>query len=92
MDQQKMTKQMVDLYKSSFDNTFQTITMLQDQGEWVVNMFFKQAPWLPEQFKEVIFQWIEFYKNGIDGFKKAADGGFKTAENLFVIPSFTKGK
>ncbi len=77
-------KQMIDFNKTTFDNAFNSMVMLQEQTERTVNTFLEQTPWLPEDGKKVLDHWVKTYKKGRDDFKKAVDQNFKTAEALFV--------
>ena len=83
MEQTKIAKQMVDFYKTSFDNTFNAMAMLQDQNEQMVNMFLAQATWLPEQGKKPIQDWVKTFKTGREQFKKTVEENFKKVEEFF---------
>ena len=37
MDQVKIAKQMIEFQKTTFDNTFNAMVILQEQPEWMVN-------------------------------------------------------
>ena len=52
MENKELVKQMVELHKTSFDNSFNMLVTLQDQMEKMVNSFVDQAPWLPGRRKE----------------------------------------
>jgi len=84
MEQAKITKQMVDFYKTTFDNTFNAMVMLQDQTEKMVNIFLEQTPWLPEEGKKALNEWVKAYKKGRDDFKKMVDENFKKVEEFFA--------
>ncbi len=51
MDQNKMLKQALGVYKTTFDSTFATISTLQDQTEKMMSLFLENATWLPEERK-----------------------------------------
>lgn len=84
MEQNKIAKQMVDFYKTTYDNTFNAMTMLQDQTERMVSMFLEQATWLPEQGKKALNEWVQAFKKGREEFKKAVDESFKKVEDFFT--------
>jgi len=84
MEQSKIAKQMIDFQKATFDNTFNAMTMLQDQTEKMVNMFLEQATWLPEQGKKALNEWVQSFKKGREDFKKAVDESFRKVENFFA--------
>jgi hypothetical protein len=82
MDPNKLMKQMVDFNKATFDNTFNAITMLQDQMERMSSMFLEQTPALPEEGKKAVKEWLKAYKTGREEFKKAVDEGYKKLEGF----------
>ena len=84
MEPAVIAKQMIDFNKTTFDNAFNSMVMLQEQTESMVNTFLEQTPWLPEDGKKVLDQWVKAYKKGRDEFKQAIDQNFKKAEALFV--------
>ncbi len=84
MDPLKMTKQMIDFNKATFDNTFSAMVMLQEQTEAMVNSFMEQANWVPEEGRKVLNEWLASYKKGRNEFKKTVDQSFKKVENYFA--------
>jgi polyhydroxyalkanoate synthesis regulator phasin len=84
MEQKQIVKQMIDFNKTTFENTFNAITMLQDQTEKMVNMFLQQATWLPEEGKKVLNEWIAAFKKGRNDFKSGVDENFKKVEDFFA--------
>jgi len=83
MDQKQIVKQMMDVQRVSFDNGYNTITSLQDQGEKMLNAFLDQATWIPAEGKGMVNEWVNVCKKGRDDFKKAVDDGYKKAEEIF---------
>jgi hypothetical protein len=84
MDPKQMTKQMIDFNKTAFDNTFNAMTVLQDQTEKMVGMYMEQAPWFPEEGKKLINEWVRAYKKGREDFKGAVDANYKKVEEYFA--------
>ncbi len=84
MDLKNMTKQMIDFQKATFDNTFNAMTMLQEQAERMSSMFLGQTTGLPEEGKKVIGEWVDAYKKGREDFKKSVDESFKKVEDFFA--------
>ena len=80
----KMTKQLMDFYKASFDNTFNALLMVQNQMERVATMTQDQTLALPEEAKKVFTDWTKAYKKGCEDYKKAVDDNFKRVEDYFV--------
>lgn len=83
MDQKQMLKQMLDFQKATFDNSFQAMTTLQEQGEKMVSTFLDQATWLPGEGKKAINDWINAYQEGRSKFKSAIEDNFAKVEDYF---------
>jgi sugar-specific transcriptional regulator TrmB len=83
MDQKHFLKQIIDFQKTTFDNSFNALAKLQEQGETMLSSSLKQAEWLPEEGKKVITEWIEAYKKARTEFKSTVDGNFKKVQEFF---------
>jgi len=81
----RMAKQVIDFQKATFDNTFNAISMLQDQTEKAFSTILEtgMVP-LPEEGKKVINEWVQAFKKGREEFKKVMDDGFDRVENFFT--------
>ena len=84
MEQKQVVKQIIDFNKTTFESTFNAITLLQNQAEGMVNMFLQQATWIPEDGKKVLNEWAAAFKKGRDDFKKAIDENSKRVEDFFA--------
>jgi hypothetical protein len=84
MDPKKMGKQMFDFYKSTFDNSFSAMIMLQEQMERMANMYWGQMVNLPEEVKKGLNEWTKSYKKNCEDFKKVIDESFKKLESFFA--------
>ncbi len=49
MEPQKIAKQMIDFQKTTFDNMYNSMVMLQDHTDKLANTLFEQATWIPEE-------------------------------------------
>lgn len=87
MMQMNFMKQMIDFQKSTFDNSFQAMVMLQDQTEKTVRSFMDQATWMPEEGRKAIDEWLKSYKHGREDFKKQVEENFKRVEEFFKTES-----
>jgi hypothetical protein len=83
MDSSKIAKQMIDFQKTTFDNTFNAMVLLQGQAETMANTILDQATWMPEEGKKAINDWVTAYKKGREDFKKVVDDNFKKVEDFF---------
>jgi gas vesicle protein len=84
MNSSWIAKQMVDLQKTTFDNSFNAMVMVQDHSEKVAHTIFEQITWFPEEVKRSIGQWTEIYKKGRNDLKTALDENFAKARELFT--------
>ncbi len=82
MDPKKMGKQMIDFCKTTFDNSFNTIRMLQEQMERVTNLYWGQMVNLPQEAKKGLNEWTKSYNKNCEDFKKVVDDGFKNLESF----------
>ena len=84
MDSAKIAKQMIDFQKTTFDNTFSAMVMMQEQTERMANTLLEQAAWMPEEGKKAVSDWVKAYKKGREDFKKSVDENFKKVEDFFT--------
>ncbi len=84
MEPLQVAKQMIEFNKSSFDNTFTAMVLLQEQTEKMVNSFLAQANWLPEEARKTLDEWLASYKKGREDFKKTMDESFQKVEAYFA--------
>jgi hypothetical protein len=81
MDPKNLGKQMIDFYKTAFDNSFNAIIMLQEQTERLTNMYWGQMVNLPQEAKKGLADWTKSYNKNCEEFKKVVDDGFKNLES-----------
>ena len=81
MDTKKMGQEMMDFYKTSFNNSFNTMMMVQEQMERLGAMYWGQMGNLPEEAKKGVAEWTKSYKKNCEDFKKVMDDGFKKLES-----------
>jgi lipoate-protein ligase A len=84
MEQTKLTRQMIEFYKTTFDNTFNATMILQEQTERMVGLFLEQSPWFPKEGKEAVSEWVKTYKKGRDAYKISVDESYKKVKEYFV--------
>ena len=82
MDASWIAKQMIDLQKTTFDNMYNSVVMLQDHTEKVASTLFEQADWIPEESSRLVTQWIEIFIKGRNDYKVAVDDVFTRIEEL----------
>jgi polyhydroxyalkanoate synthesis regulator phasin len=89
MDSSKIAKQMIDFQKTTFDNTFNAMAMLQEQAESMSRTILDQATWMPEEGRKAVNDWLKAYKKGREDFKKGVNENFTKVEDFFN--TFDKG-
>ncbi|MGD9120922.1 MAG: hypothetical protein PVG59_09585 [Desulfobacterales bacterium] len=82
MDQSQFAKQMLDFQKTTFDNVYNSMLMLQDHTEKLTGTVFEQATWFPEESSRLVTQWIEIFKKGRNEYKLAVDDIFTRIDDL----------
>jgi hypothetical protein len=83
MDHKNLMKQVLEFNKTTFDNTFNAMTAVQEKTGSMIGMFTQQSPWLTEEGKKVIKQWEQPCRKGREDFKAAVDENFKKIEGFF---------
>ena len=92
MMDQRVTRQIIELQKATFNNAFSTMAMLQDQAEKTTNMLLESTLWpVPEEGKRMMKEWVQAFKKGREEFKKALDESFNKMED-FIVREETKMK
>ncbi len=84
MEPSKMAKQTIEFYKTTFNNTFNALMMLQEQTQRMLKLQLDQTSGIPEEGKKIINEWVKNYKKGCDEFKSAVDESFKRVESYFA--------
>ncbi len=72
--------------KSTFNNTFNALMLLQEQAQRMMDMYLEQASGMPEEGKKAILEWNKAYRKSSEEFKKAVDESFGRIEELFAEP------
>jgi len=80
MAPKKMIKQMVEFNKTTYENSFKGIALLQQQTERMTKTMVDQATWLPDEGKKALDSLSDVYKSAYDNFKTMMDDNFKKVE------------
>jgi hypothetical protein len=84
MENKIISKQIIDFYKATFDNTFKALEIMQEQAEKMLQTILLQNTWIPAEGRKVINDWASMYKQGRTDFKDKADDNFKKVEEYFA--------
>ena len=82
MDPKMIGQQMIDFYKTTFDNSFSAMMMLQEQMERMTSQYWGQMVNLPQEAKKGLNEWTKAYNKKCEDFKKVVDDGFKNLESF----------
>lgn len=86
-----MCRQMTDFQKATVDNTFAAMDKMQEQGESLLNVFFNQAAWMPEEGKKMFREWNTGCRTARNEYRKMVGESFKVFDNLTdTFPSSKK--
>ncbi len=83
MEQKQIIKQVTEFNKAIFDSAFSNMIVMQDQAEKMFSKFLDKAPWLPEEGKKVLDDWMNSYKKGREDFKSSVDDSYKKVTDFF---------
>ena len=84
MDQKQMMKQIIEFNKTSFNNTYEAILMLNEQAEKVTESLISAQPsFLPEN-KKVLDEWANAYKKGCIELKDTVNSNFDKLEEYIL--------
>jgi len=82
MQPKELLKQMVDFNKAAFENSFNTMLMLQEQMERMSRVYVDQATGISAETKNAVNEWTQLYKKGLGDFKAMIDENFKKVESV----------
>jgi hypothetical protein len=99
MDQTKLATQITGFYRKTFDNSLEAIATIQDETEKMVNNSMVQSPWIPQEGKKFVTDWLKAYRKGSDDFMAATKdqyekfGAYFNLEKLYdAAETSVKGK
>ena len=82
METTQFAKQALGFQKTMFGNSFNAMTMVQDQTDKMVNGYLDQLPWVTAEGKKSLQTSVDMAKKARDDFKKAVDESFSKIEDL----------
>jgi hypothetical protein len=76
-------QQIISIHKTTFENSFAAVDMLQGQAEQLVASAWRQAPWMPAEGKTMLDQWVGNLREGRNAFRQSVQKGFESlVQNL----------
>ena len=82
----QFAKQMLDLQKTTLDQSYNAMLAMQDQSEKLMQNAMEQATWIPDESKMVVKGWINTLKKSEGDCKQMMDDYFASMENFFRVP------
>ena len=82
METTQFAKQALGFQKTMLENSFNAMTMIQDQTETMINGYLGQLPWVTAEGKKSLQTSVDMAKKARGDFKKAVDDGFSKIEEL----------
>ncbi|GKT09379.1 hypothetical protein [Desulforhabdus sp. TSK] len=82
MNQNEIFKSMLQFNKTVFENTYNAITLMQDQAEKMFDSVCSQNSLLPKDGKSLMDEWTKVYKTGRESFKHYTDAAFNKVETF----------
>jgi len=80
MDQIQTIKQMMQMNKLAFDNSYMMMMSTYEQNKLMLNTFVNQAAGVPPEGKKAMEEWLQTYRKGCEDLKKMADDGYRMVE------------
>ncbi len=84
MDQFQTLKQMMQMNKMAFDNSYTMMMSAYEQNKLMLNTFLNQASGVPPEGKNAIEEWLQSYRKGCEELKKMADDGYRMVEKYIL--------
>jgi len=84
MDQKQIMKQALDFNQRAFNNTFTTLSTLQDETESFLTRFMEKSNFITPEGKRIVQQFTDAYRKGRNDFKALADENYRKAHEYFV--------
>lgn len=80
MEQLQVLKQMAQMNKMTFDNSYNMMMSAFEQNKLMLNTFLSQPSVLPAEGKKAIEEWMQNYRKGCENLKRLADDGYQMIE------------
>ncbi len=81
MEQMQALKQMIQMNKLAFDNSYNMLMSAYEQNKLMFSTFLNQTTGLPAEAKQAIEGWMRAYKDGCEEFKKMLDTNYRMVED-----------
>lgn len=69
-EQKQIIEEMVDLQRTVFKGSFNTMAAVQTRTKKVMDVFLNQAVWVPDEWRQTVDNWNLAYEEGCQSLKK----------------------
>ncbi|MEN6621423.1 MAG: hypothetical protein ABFD50_07745 [Smithella sp.] len=83
MPKSLIAKQILDFQKSTFDCSYNSLSVLQQQMEGMIQSFIEKSSWLPPESKTALKDWENAYSQGRNDFKEIVDNNYQMLGDYF---------
>ena len=84
MDHNKITKQLLEMNKTAFDNTFSSMTILQDNSERIFFRFVEKNPLFTDNSRNAATEYIQASRKRRTDLKSHLDESFAQVADYFM--------
>jgi polyhydroxyalkanoate synthesis regulator phasin len=84
MQSAALIKQIMDINKKAFENSFDVMVAVQEHAEKMVNDFWKKSSYFPEDGKKVIVDWVDHQKTSLKEYRDHVDRKFRLVEEYLL--------
>jgi hypothetical protein len=81
MEQLQALKQMLQMNRMAFDNSFNMMMSAFEQNKLMFNTYLTQSAGLPAEGKKAVEDWMKSYKKGCEEFKRMIDASYDAADD-----------
>ena len=87
--------QVIDYQKTLFDNTYDTVVKLQEQGSQMVDWMVEKNALIPEDAKKQCAYWTDYFQQNQKNYKAYVDENFEKVKGYFqdlvrLLPRLSK--
>lgn len=82
MDQKTLMKQLLEFNKTSFNNTYNTMIMMQEQAERMTSTLINHPTLLTDEGKHTIEEWVKVFKTKRDEYQEIVNSNFKKLDEF----------
>lgn len=84
MESRKIVKEIIELQKSTLDNTYNSLVQFQENTEKMTKILMEQQLAVPEEGKKALDEWMQAIKQGCNNYKKNMDENFENVRSFFT--------